>query len=148
YQPDSVIWQIAREKLVFLGGGRAALLQLAHPYVGEAVAHHSAAIDDPLGRFERTFQHVYAMVFGDLDHALGSARRVFGVHATIDGALPAAGPFHEGHRYTARDEAASRWVHGTLIHGSVQAWELVLGPLSDAEKEAYWQDSKRFALLF
>jgi uncharacterized protein (DUF2236 family) len=33
FGPDSMPWQIGREQLIFLGAGRALLLQLAHPWV-------------------------------------------------------------------------------------------------------------------
>ena len=31
FGPESLVWHVNREALVFLAGGRAALLQLAHP---------------------------------------------------------------------------------------------------------------------
>lgn len=74
--PGSVMWRVSREKGVLLAGGRAALLQLAHPYVGEAVAASATAVSDPLLRFRRTFEAIYAMVFGTLDEVLDAARRV------------------------------------------------------------------------
>lgn len=149
FGPHTAMWRMARETLVFVGGGSAALLQLAHPYVGEAVARHSTALSDPLGRFERTFQAVYAMIFGDLTHAMAAARRVYAVHSGIEGEIPVrAGRFPAGHGYAARDLAATRWVHATLVHRSVLSWEQVLGPLSEAEKDGYWRDATRFALLF
>ena len=38
FGPASAIWQVDREALVFLGAGRALLLQLAHPWVATAIA--------------------------------------------------------------------------------------------------------------
>ena len=35
--PDSLAWEIGRESALFLGGGKAALLQLAHPFVAHAI---------------------------------------------------------------------------------------------------------------
>src|SRR5437868_3624064 len=55
FGPDSVIWRIDREAAVFLGAGRALLLQLAHPWVAAAIAQHSRSLTDPIGRFHRTF---------------------------------------------------------------------------------------------
>src|SRR5689334_13517853 len=74
--PRSIAWQIGGDLAVFLGGGRAALLQLAHPIVAYAIAQHSHTRADVAGRFRRTFQSVFAMVFGELDDALAAARRV------------------------------------------------------------------------
>ncbi len=55
FGPGSMLWQVDREALVFLGAGRALLMQLAHPWVATAVAQHSAGLADPIGRFHRTF---------------------------------------------------------------------------------------------
>src|SRR5262249_18137392 len=87
FGPGSRVWTVNREAIVFLGGGRAALLQLAHPVVAQAIADHSHTRDDVLGRFMRTFDNVFAMVWGDLDAAFGSARRVHGMHARIQGVM-------------------------------------------------------------
>jgi uncharacterized protein (DUF2236 family) len=45
--PDSVSWRINRETALFLGAGRALLMQLAHPWVVTAVADHSHVFADP-----------------------------------------------------------------------------------------------------
>src|SRR3954465_5488285 len=74
YGPASISWRVNREAVIMLGGGRAALLQLAHPYVAYAVDQHSKTRNDPIGRFKRTFENVFAMVFGDLDSAVACAR--------------------------------------------------------------------------
>src|SRR5688500_13747227 len=111
YGPGSVSWKVNREGIVMLGGGRAALLQLAHPYVAHAVDQHSATRTDPLGRFQRTFLHVFGMVFGDLDQAIESARRVYRVHTRIHGPIAEdVGAFAQGHRYHANDPDALFWV--------------------------------------
>ena len=58
FGPASVTWQIDREAVIFLGAGRALLLQLAHPWVAAAIAEHSRTLADPIGRFHRTFDIV------------------------------------------------------------------------------------------
>ena len=67
--PDSPAWKMQREAICFLGGGRAALLQLAHPFVAYGVDQHSKTRSDVIGRFQRTFMAVFAMTFGDLQEA-------------------------------------------------------------------------------
>ncbi len=149
FGPDSSMWKISRESVLFLGGGRAALLQLAHPYVATAVKHHSASENDLVGRFQRTFLHVFAIVFGDVDSALASARRVHALHKTIGGALEEAhGSLPRGHRYEANDEEALLWVHATLVDTAVLVYETVVRKLSDDEREAHYQDTCKFARLF
>jgi uncharacterized protein (DUF2236 family) len=149
YGPGSISWRINREGLIMLGGGRAALLQLAHPYVAHAVEQHSRTRTDLVGRFRRTFSNVFAMVFGDLEHAVESARRVHRIHTGIRGPIREdVGPFAEGHRYHANDPAALFWVQATLIDTAVMLYELGLGPLTLAEKERYYEESRLFAGLF
>jgi uncharacterized protein (DUF2236 family) len=149
YGPGSVSWKVDREVIVMLGGGRAALLQLAHPYVAHAIDQHSHTKSDPIGRFQRTFANVFAIVFGDLDHAIESARRVYEIHARVQGEIREdIGPFSRGHVYAATDVDALFWVQATLIDSALMVYELVLGPLTRDEKERYYAESRLFAALF
>lgn len=149
YGPGSQVWRINREAVIFLGGGRAALLQLAHPFVAQGVSDHSTTRSDPLGRFLRTFEHVFAMVYGDLDSALTAARRVHVIHEHVLGVLPQrVGPYAEGTPYAANVPDALLWVHATLWDTSIQVYELVMGELSAEVKAAYYEETKRFAWLF
>jgi uncharacterized protein (DUF2236 family) len=149
FGPASLTWRIDREAVIFLGAGRALLLQLAHPWVAAAIAKHSKTLADPIGRFHRTFDIVFAMVFGSLDRALLSARQLHRRHTMIVGEMPdAVGPFAAGSAYCANDIAALRWVHATLVDTALMAHDLVLPPLSPGERERYWQESKLFGALF
>ncbi len=149
YGPGTLSWAVNKEGIVMLGGGSAALLQLAHPYVAHAVDQHSKTRADPLGRFQRTFGNVFAMIFGDLDHALSAARRVHAVHTRIRGAIHEdVGAFSKGHRYHANEEHALLWVHATLVASALDVYERVVRRLSDDERERYYDESKLFAYLF
>lgn len=149
FGPESMLWRINREAIAFLGGGRAALLQLAHPYVAHGVDQHSHTKTDLLGRFVRTFDNVFQLVFGDLDTAMTSARRVHAYHGTVTGTIDEdVGPFAKGHAYQANVLPALIWVEATLMHTSVQVFELVMRPMSDWEKDAYYEDWKKFGMLF
>ena len=86
--PRSVEWQLGGDLAVFLGGGRAALLQLAHPMVAHAVDHHSRTRVDVVGRFQRTFRNVFAMVFGELDDAITATHHIHQIHTRIHGEIP------------------------------------------------------------
>lgn len=149
FGPTSLFWRINREAVVFLGAGRALLLQLAHPWVAAAIAEHSRAGADPLGRFHRTFSIVYTMVFGSLEQALAAARRLHGRHQAVTGTMPVdAGPFARNSPYRANDIAALRWVFATLIDTALLAYEMALPALSASERERYYAESLRFAALF
>jgi uncharacterized protein (DUF2236 family) len=149
FGPASLTWQIDREAIIFLGAGRALLLQLAHPWVAAAIAEHSRTLADPIGRFHRTFDIVFAMVFGSLDRAFASARQLHRRHAMIVGSLPEPiGPFAAGSHYCANEIPALRWVHATLVETALIAHDLVLPPLSVEQRERYWTESCRFGALF
>jgi uncharacterized protein (DUF2236 family) len=149
FGPNSMTWRIDREAIIFLGAGRALLLQLAHPWVAAAIAEHSRAGADPIGRFHRTFAVVYTMVFGSLDQAFAASRRLHRRHESVTGTMPSdIGPFAKGSQYRANDIAALRWVFATLIDGAVQAHDMVLPALTADEREHYYAESKLFAALF
>jgi hypothetical protein len=48
FGPDSVAWRVNRDAAIFLGAGRALLLQLAHPWVATAVSEHSQVFANPI----------------------------------------------------------------------------------------------------
>ncbi|MBR0811207.1 DUF2236 domain-containing protein [Bradyrhizobium diazoefficiens] len=149
FGPDTVTWRIDREAVIFLGAGRALLLQLAHPWVAAAIAEHSRTLADPIGRFHRTFDIVFAMVFGSLDRALLSSRQLHRRHGMIVGEMPeTVGPFAAGSRYCANDIPSLRWVHATLVESALMAHDLVLPPLSAVERERYWTENRLFGALF
>jgi uncharacterized protein (DUF2236 family) len=154
FGPGSVVWEVNKESVCFLGAGRAALLQLAHPWVAWAIEHHSRTRDDPFGRFQRTFFHVFRMVYGDLETALRAARAVHAIHSEVSGAIgPAAcaaraGAFPPGSAYFANEPEALLWVHATLWDTSILCYEAVVRPLSPEEKARYCDEIRRFAALF
>jgi uncharacterized protein (DUF2236 family) len=149
FGPTSLTWRIDREAVIFLGAGRALLLQLAHPWVAAAIAEHSRTFADPIGRFHRTFDLVFTMVFGSLDQALGAARRLHRRHAMIAGRLPEAiGPFDTGSLYRANEVSALRWVHATLVETALMAHDLILPAPTVDERERYWAEGRLFGALF
>lgn len=149
FGPGSVSWKINRESAVFLGAGRAALLQLAHPWVAAALEQHSSAMSRPIARFHNTFRIVYTMIFGTRGQALAAARHLYKLHTTIRGELPeAAAGWPRGAHYQANEIAALRWVFATLVESAELAYACALGPVQSAEREQYYADSKILAGLF
>lgn len=148
FGPNSMTWRISRESALFLGAGRAALLQLAHPWVAAAIAEHSTVLNKPTARFHNTFRVIFAMIFGSREQAFAAARHLHTLHTQIRGQLPeAVAGWPRAASYEANEIAALRWVYATLIEGAVLAYECVL-PLSPAEREQYYQESRTLAALF
>jgi uncharacterized protein (DUF2236 family) len=149
FGPGSITWQVNRESAVFLGAGRAALLQLAHPWVAVALAQHSNLLHDAVGRFHSTFRVIYTMLFGTRAQAIEASKQLYQRHTGIRGELPhAAGAYPQSEHYEANEVAALRWVYATLVESAILAYEFVLPPLSPSEREQYYAESKRMAALF
>lgn len=149
FGPDSVSWKINRESALFLAAGRAALLQLAHPWVAAAIAEHSRTLHDPVGRFHQTFRVMFTMIFGSTEQALTVARHLHRRHGVIHGTMPeTVGPFAQGSAYEANNVAALRWVFATLVDSALLAYELVSPPLIPEEREHYYEQSRTTAALF
>ncbi|HUH02921.1 MAG TPA: oxygenase MpaB family protein [Kofleriaceae bacterium] len=147
--PGSHAWELKRESINFAGGARAALLQLAHPFVAHAIDQHSSTRTDIQGRFQRTFTNVFAMTFGDLDEAFRAARRVHNVHTRIHGLITEdVGAFARGTPYHANDVAALTWVWATLMDTILVVQERFVRRRSEPFKARFYQESKKFALLF
>lgn len=149
FGPRSMFWKVTRHISTFAGAGRAVLLQTAHPWVANGVKQHSRTMEDPWSRFRGTFTNVYSMVFGNLDQVVESSLKVHDIHRKIVGKVEQdSGAFAQGSRYMANEVNAMIWVHATLWEGSAKMYELLVEPLTAAEKEQYYQESKLFAYLF
>jgi uncharacterized protein (DUF2236 family) len=149
FGPESVSWKINRESALFLGAGRAALLQLAHPWVAAALAEHSTLMARPIARFHNTFRIVFTMIFGSLDQALAAARHLYALHTRIRGEMREdVASYRRGSHYEANEIGALRWVYATLVESAVLAHECALGPLALAEREQYYAESRTLAGLF
>lgn len=149
FGPESVTWEILRHTLGFLGGGRAVLLQLAHPWIANAIDQHSKTKDDPVGRFNRTFVNVFTMIFGSLDQALRCSQSVHDIHAKMSGQIAEkSGAFDKGSYYQANEVSAMLWVHATLWETAIAMHEAVYGPMPMAKKDQFNQEMKLFAFCF
>ena len=149
FGPGSAVWQVDREALVFLGAGRALLMHLAHPWVATAIAEHSTTLADPIGRFHRTFEIVFTLVFGSLDQAVAASRRLHRRHAAITGVDAANGrPLCRGLAVPRQRPPALMWVHATLVDTAVAAYELVLPPLDAETRARYYAESRLLGALF
>jgi uncharacterized protein (DUF2236 family) len=149
FGPESISWRVSRESALFLGAGRAALLQLAHPWVTASLAEHSSVMHDPIKRFHNTFRVVFTMVFGTLDQALAAARHLHSLHTRIRGAMTEdVARWKRGAHYEANEIAALRWVFATLVESAVLAHDCVLPPLTAAERDQYYYEWKTLAALF
>ncbi len=129
--PDSVSWRVNREAALLLGGGRALLMQVAHPRVAAGVADHSDFERDPIGRLNRTLELSLALTFGTRDEILAAARRINRTHERVTGT-----------GYQALDPELLLWVHATLVDSALLTYRTFVGPLSEGQAERYYQEAK------
>src|SRR3954463_13256751 len=109
YGPDTVTWRVNREAVLLAGGGRALLLQVAHPLVAAGVARHSTFETQPWTRLHRTLDLVTKITFGDRRTSELASARLRGVHARVQGTAA------DGTPYSARDPDLLLWVWATLV---------------------------------
>ena len=144
----SMTWKIASEAAITFGGSRAVLMQIAHPLVAIGVSTHSSYMSDPIGRTEHTFILGQKITFGSTRTMHEAARTINRLHTHVHGTLPMnAGAFEGGTHYKARDPELLLWVHATLIDTILLLYPMLIGPLSPAEQEQYYQESKETARL-
>jgi len=134
FGPGSLMWRVNREGALLLGGGRALLLQVAHPLVAAGVAQHSNYAEDPWGRLYRTLDLVTRIVFGTTEEAEEASERIWRVHTRVKGVSA------EGVPYEANDPVLLMWVHATLVDTSVLVYTKYIGTLTAAEREAYYEE--------
>jgi uncharacterized protein (DUF2236 family) len=150
FAPESVIRRIGNTPVTpFLGGGAAVLLQVAHPLVAAGVAEHSDFHRDLWRRLARTLRALYLITFGTKEEAERAGEAVQAVHRRVRGTTRTdLGPFPAGTPYSAEDPGLQLWVHATLVHTSLSAYELFERRLSSEEKESYYDEMAVVARLF
>lgn len=149
YGPDSVTWRVNREGVLLLGGGRALLLQVAHPLVAAGVAAHSSFRKRPLQRLWRTLDLTLTITFASAARAIRAVREIERVHARVHGVLDAdVGPFARGTRYDANNPELLLWVYATLIDTSLLVYERFVTRLAPRIKRAYYEEARIGMRLF
>ena len=136
FGPESAIWRVNRESAVTLGGTCALLMQLAHPRVAAGVRDHSRFEEDTVGRLRRTLDLTMTIVFGSRSAAMHAIRLINTRHRAVKGA-----------GYSALDPELLMWVHATLVYSGLRAYRAFVGPLSAADRNGYYQDTKEIGIL-
>ncbi|CAA9493811.1 MAG: hypothetical protein AVDCRST_MAG38-2794 [uncultured Solirubrobacteraceae bacterium] len=140
FGPGSVTWKVNREGVLLLGGGRALLLQVAHPSVAAGVSAHSRYDVDPWGRLLRTLRVVTLITFGDGATSAAAARALRARHASVRGTRS------DGAAYRATEPELLLWVWATLVQSSLLVYTRCVGDLTPAEIEAFHGEQRRFAV--
>ena len=150
FGPDSVTWRVMREPLLILGGGRALLLQAAHPLVAQGAIDHSTYATDPYGRLERTIRWVTLCSFGTTAEARAACRDVNRLHRAVSGRLPksaATRRVRPGTAYRGMDPDLLRWVHATFVDTMLVSHDAFVGGLTEADRDGFVREWHAVARL-
>src|SRR4030081_3877478 len=80
-----VLGRVNAEAMLLLGGGRALLMQLAHPAVAAGVDEHSDFRQRPLRRLWRTLTRTYQLALGEEAEVRAAAAAINRAHRSVRG---------------------------------------------------------------
>src|SRR4051812_50198408 len=72
--PGSVVWRVGGDWTMMLGGGRALILQVAHPTVAAGVGQFSDYAAAPWKRLTGTLDLYLRVIYGGRDETAAEAR--------------------------------------------------------------------------
>lgn len=145
----SWIRRIHREHVVGVGGGRALLMQAAHPVAFAGFFMSTGALDDPYPRLRRTADVLNTIVYGERGAADEATTAVRRVHSRVRGTLPEpVGKFPAGTAWAADDPELLLWILATLADSGALVYQRYVGELSRAARDAYWEDYRLMGSLF
>jgi uncharacterized protein (DUF2236 family) len=141
FGPGSLAWRINAESVLLLGGGRALLMQVAHPLVAAGVADHSDFTQEPFERLWHTVDAALTVVFGDSEQVRAAVTRVNGIHGAVRGERNGVG-------YSAFDPELLLWVHATLVDSSIAAYQRFVRGIPPGVRECYYLQMRRMGTAF
>jgi uncharacterized protein (DUF2236 family) len=137
----TVTRRVNAERLAVFGWTRAILLQFAHPLVAAGVFAHSGFRDSgaaAVRRLHGTIGAMLSLTFGDPADRERALEGIRAIHRRVHGRLDqAVGPFPAGTRYSAEDPALVVWVHATLLESMPLMYDLLVAPLTAADRDAF-----------
>ncbi|GAA0964470.1 oxygenase MpaB family protein [Actinocorallia libanotica] len=139
--PDSLTWRFFGDNRALLAGPRAGILQLMLPSLGQGVMEHSVFFSDTFGRLKRSAGPILNTVYGGSE-AARTGKRVRDYHVNIKGDMPG------GERYHALDPETYFWAHATFLDHLIYSTETFMRPLTDAEKQRIYEESKTWYAMY
>jgi uncharacterized protein (DUF2236 family) len=141
--PDSVSWQVFRNPVaLFIGGVTAVILELAEPRVRHGVWDHTTFRTDPLPRMRRTGLAAMITVYGARSTAKRMIAGVGRMHGRVEGLTSG------GEAYRADDVELLDWVQATASYGFLEAYSAFVRPVSDADKDHFYAETRPSAALY
>ncbi|WP_319455502.1 MULTISPECIES: oxygenase MpaB family protein [unclassified Mycobacterium] len=143
FGPGSPSWKVWASPTALIGFQRSVVLEHFDPFLAAAVADSAGIYSDPTGRLDRTLAYFLTVAVADGRTAVGVSDALMRVHAKAKGVEPISGA-----RYSANNPDAQLWIHVTGWHSVLKCYERYgPGPLSPAEEQRYWAESRIAAEL-
>jgi len=147
---ESMARRVHGERSVgLLYGQRALLIGALEPLTYTGTMLSTKAGDWPFKRLVRTAKAQETIFLGTTEEADRILARVHHQHLRVKGTLrEAAGAHAAGAAYSAFDPELMLWTLAVIADSGRAMYETMVRPLSAAEREALWQDHRRFGELF
>jgi uncharacterized protein (DUF2236 family) len=143
FGPGSPSWKVWTSPTALIGFQRAVVLEHFDPYLAAAVADSAGIYTDPRRRLDRTLAYFLTVAVADGRTATEVSDALMRVHAKATGIEPITGS-----RYSANNPQAQLWIHVTGWHSVLKCYERYgPGPLSEAEQNRFWAESRIAAEL-
>lgn len=126
----SPLRRLARPTATAFAGGRAILMELAHPSIAQAVADFDHFRDDPGRRARLTAKAFRDVIHGSEEEAADVSRGLAAVHRRV-----------RGPGYAATDHDLVLWVHATFVDSLLCIGQRLHGRLTVAEQHDFYRDS-------
>jgi uncharacterized protein (DUF2236 family) len=146
----SILRHVHEQRIVgLLYGQRGLMVGAVDPVVTVGTFMASAGTASPFERLVRTAKVFEATFFGTKAEADRELARVHRLHQRTKGTLEhPAGPYPAGTPYDALDPKQMLWTLACIADSGQTLYEELVRELTPDEREALWQDYRRWGELF
>jgi uncharacterized protein (DUF2236 family) len=146
----SMLRRVHEQRIVgLLYGQRGLMVGAVDPVVTVGTFMSTAGAAKPFDRLVRTARVFEKTFFGTRDEADRELARVHRLHQRTKGELGRpAGPYPAGTTYDALDPRQMLWTLACIADSGQTLYEELVRPLTPSEREALWQDYRRWGELF
>ena len=137
--PDSLTWHRFGDWRTALLISWSGTLQVMHPVIDTALVQHSTVFDNELARLARSAGPIIRALY---DPTGAEARTIRDMHKDIKGTTD------DGRRYHALNPGPYFWAHATFLGTQYVVADYFGEPLTTAEKEQLYQESKQWYALY
>lgn len=142
FNPEGELYNVNKERLVVLGGGRALLMQLAHPLISQGIHDARFLEERPAARLTNTLDNGLRLIFSTPAEAEEITSRINTTHQRVKGILDEnVGKHQAGDLYDATNPELLKWVAATIVDSSLLGYETFVGPLSTEQKDKYIEEA-------